>query len=151
MIKGPDIFIDIVKKIHSKNSHLKIVLTGKRRNYIINNLDMLGIKYKYFEMVDIKELNELYNILDLYIVSSRLEGGPQAVLECATTLTPIISSNVGVSEQILSRDSIFDFKNIDTFFDAKPNVEYAKDKVKKFETPKGFGAFIEMFNDLYES
>lgn len=151
LIKGPDIFIEIIKKFYIKNPNLKIVLTGKRRNYIINNLELLGIRYKYFEMVSIKELNELYNILDLYIVSSRLEGGPQAVLECATTLTPIVSSNVGVSEQILSQESIFDYKNINTFFNAKPNVEHAKDKVKNFETPKGFSPFIDMLAGLYES
>ena len=30
-------------------------------------------------------------MLDMYIVSSRLEGGPQAILESALTKTPIIS------------------------------------------------------------
>ena len=30
-------------------------------------------------MVNQQELNELYNCLDLYIVSSRIEGGPRAI------------------------------------------------------------------------
>ena len=52
-------------------------------------------------------LNKLYNLLDLYVVSSRIEGGPQAVLECAVSKTPIISTDVGVASEILSEKSIF--------------------------------------------
>ena len=76
-------------------------------------------------MVNINTLNELYNILDLYIVSSRLEGGPQAIIECATTKTPIISTDVGVASEILHSDSIYTLEN---FENAKPMVEYAYKK-----------------------
>ena len=58
------------------------------------------IPYKYFEMVSLSEINELYNILDIYIVSSRIEGGPQAIVECAISETPIVSTNVGIAPEI---------------------------------------------------
>ena len=74
------------------NANLKVLLAGKRRQYVINELERHGIPYAYFKMASIKDLNELYNILDLYVVSSRLEGGPQAISECAITKTPIIST-----------------------------------------------------------
>ena len=48
-------------------------------------------------MADILLVNKLYNILDLYLVTSRIEGGPQAILECALTKTPILSTDVGVA------------------------------------------------------
>ena len=38
-------------------------------------------------MLTVEQINELYNILDLYIVASRVEGGPQAILECGITKT----------------------------------------------------------------
>ena len=44
-------------------------------------------------------LNELYNVLDLYLVTSRIEGGPTLV-ECGQTKTPILSTNVGIADQI---------------------------------------------------
>ena len=47
----------------------------------------------------------------MYIVSSRLEGGPQAILESALTKTPIISTDVGIASSI-SGDSIFDDNRI---------------------------------------
>ena len=44
-------------------------------------------------MIDQKKMNQLYNILNLYIVSSRVEGGPQSILECSAVNTPIISTD----------------------------------------------------------
>ena len=77
-------------------------MTGKRRNYVITELKKRNIDFKYFEMVDFSKINELYNLLDLYIVSSRFEGGPQSILECAATKTPIISTDVGIAKEILN-------------------------------------------------
>ena len=45
-------------------------------------------------MVNTDQLNELYNCLDLYVVASRVEGGPQAIIECALSKTPIISTDM---------------------------------------------------------
>ena len=58
-------------------------------------------------MAPIDVVNKLYNILDLYLVTSRVEGGPQAIPECGITKTPIISTNVGVASEILHESSIF--------------------------------------------
>ena len=54
--------------------------------------------------------------LTLYIVASRVEGGPQSIPECALTRTPIISTDVGIASNILSSESIF---SMDNFIKAK--------------------------------
>lgn len=151
LIKGPDIFLDIVKNISYQNENLKVILAGKRRDYVIKNLLDLEIDFKYFEMAPTETLNELYNILDIYIVSSRVEGGPQAIVESAITKTPIVSTDVGVASQVLSTKSLFDSSNPDSFFSAKPDIQFANKKVKKYETPQGFNEFISLLSDLYES
>ena len=112
LIKGPDRFFEIIKhywEIDNKKN-MKVVLTGYRRNYIINKLTEQNIPYRYFEKTNIESLNELYNILDLYIVSSRTEGGPQSIVESAITKTPIISTDVGIASEILHEDSLFNMK-----------------------------------------
>ena len=63
LVKGPDIFIDLMKMIYIKNKKLKVILSG--RNYVINKLEEAGIPYKYFEMVPLEVVNKLYNVLDL--------------------------------------------------------------------------------------
>ncbi len=145
LIKGPDQFMTIVKHLNKIKPNLSVVLTGKRRNYIINELKKEKINFSYFEMVDISKLNELYNLLDLYIVSSRVEGGPQAIVECGITKTPIISTNVGIAGDILSKKSIF---NMDNFQEAEPSVEFAYKKSQELTIPKGFQNFITLFESL---
>tara|TARA_B100000131_G_scaffold323042_1_gene379433 strand:- start:8697 stop:9620 length:924 start_codon:yes stop_codon:yes gene_type:complete len=148
LIKGPDVFLDIVKRLFVENKNLKVVLTGTRRNYLIDNFEKLNIPYVYYEMTDLTKLNELYNILDLYLVTSRLEGGPQAILECAISRTPVLSTDVGIASEILNNKSIFD---IDEFELAKVDIEYAYKNSLRFTIPKGMDRYIEMFNEVYES
>ena len=86
---------------------MKVVLTGKRRDYVISELKKNNIPYKYFEMTNFSMMNDLYNILDLYLITSRLEGGPQALVECGQTRTPVISTDVGIAREILGRRLYF--------------------------------------------
>ena len=148
LIKGPDIFIEIVNKLKENRKDLKVVLAGTRRQYVIKQLEKSDIPFKYFEMAKLKKLNDLYNILDLYIVSSRLEGGPQAIVECAVIKCPLISTDVGIAKEILNPKSIYDPNNFKT---AIPDVEYAFRKSKDLSIPNGMINFVKMFRKLYES
>lgn len=145
LIKGPDQLIEILKYYNKKYPNLTILLAGYRRQYIISELEKLNIKYIYFEQTDFTTLNELYNCLDLYIVSSRKEGGPQAILEAAITKTPIISTDVGVASEILDPNSIFNMQN---YYSAKPNTNKAYKNVLKYTDENGFKFFLEMFRDI---
>ena len=148
LIKGPDLLVDILKKIKSENNNLKVVLAGTRRQFVIKKLQELNIDFKYFEMVGIEDLNELYNILDLYIVSSRLEGGPQAILEASLIKTPIISTDVGIASEILHKSSIYVPDNIDK---AEPMVEYAFKNSLDHTIPSGMEKYRQMFRGLNEN
>jgi len=148
LIKGPDIFFDIVKEKFSKNQNIEVILAGKRRQYLINRLTNDNIPFKYFEMVDLKKLNKLYNVLDLYIVSSRIEGGPQAIVECGLTKTPIISTDVGIASEILHKKSIF---NVDNYNNAEPNVEHAYKNSELLTIPNGMKRYIKMFKAINEN
>ncbi len=146
--KGPDQLLEIVTEMIKDKKNIEVVLTGKRRNYLINNFKELGIPFHYFEMVDFDVINDLYNCLDLYIVSSRFEGGPQSVIECGITKTPIISTRVGVAEEILAKESLFDMSN---FKIAKPDIDYAFNKSVQYTIPQGFKEFQNLFSRLNEN
>jgi len=142
--KGPDQLFEIIKAI-SEQKNLFVILAGHRRTYLINLLEENNVPYKYYERVDQASLNELYNCLDLYIVSSRVEGGPQAIFECALSKTPIISTDVGVASEILSKTSIFDMNN---FAMAKPDIEVAYANSQQYLIPKGYESFINLFEEI---
>ena len=96
-------------------------------------------------MAPLKVVNELYNLLDLYIVSSRIEGGPQAILECAASKTPILSTKVGVAPEVLHPESIYE---IDGFANAKINTSYAWEQAQKYFIPDGFQSFLVLFKEV---
>ena len=144
--KGPDRFVKLMHEVKQKHKNLHVLLAGKRRQYIISKLKENNIKYTYYEMPAIENLNELYNCLDLYIVTSRYEGGPQSIFECALTKTPILSTNVGVAPEVLSKDSIFEMEN---FSSATYDIEFALKSVQKYIIPNGFNDFNNMFKEVF--
>ena len=137
--KGPDLFCDIVDSMNKEIADLEVLLAGWRRQYVINRLQESGVKYHYFELPELSTVNELYNCLDLYIVSARCEGGPQSIVECALTKTPIVSTDVGIARNILAEESIYNpLEKL-----GKPNVEVAYNNVKNFLIPTGFAPFLD--------
>ena len=138
---------DIRDFLYENNKNLKVVLSGTRRNYVIRKLNEMSIPFVYFEMASLETMNKLYNILDLYLVTSRVEGGPQAIMECALTKTPILSTNVGIASEILHKNSIF---KVSEFKEAKVNTEYSFQRVQNYIIPNGFENFIKLLKRIYE-
>ncbi|MCG8569105.1 MAG: glycosyltransferase family 4 protein [Spirochaetes bacterium] len=102
LIKGPDIFCDAVEEL-AKNYPIYVFLTGPARGYVIKRLETAGIPYQHKFLENYKEIAEYFNILDLYIISSRVEGGPKAVLECLASGVPVISTKVGMCPDIIQK------------------------------------------------
>ena len=68
------------------------MLGGWRREYVAAQLDKAQIPYKRIELAPITLVRTMYNCCDLYVVSSRYEGGPQAIYEASVMKIPIIST-----------------------------------------------------------
>lgn len=141
--KGPDIFCKSVILLKKKYPNLKVLLTGSRRQFMINELKRNNIEFYYFEMCDFKALNELYNCLDLYIVGSRVEGGPRAINECSLIKVPIFSTNVGIASLLCHSDSIFDMNNVDSIMDCNTDIEYNFSQSQKYTIKN----YMKKFND----
>ena len=58
--KGPDILIEVIKEYQKKYSNIEVVLTGFRRQYVIQELEKINVKYYYFENQSYENLNKLY-------------------------------------------------------------------------------------------
>ena len=130
--KGPDIFIKTIELLRYKHENLQVVLTGRCRQYVMNELKRIGIVYHYFEMCNMKQLNELYNAIDLYIVASRVEGGPRAINEAALTKTSLYSTDVGIATDICHRDSIFDMNKPHTVLECRADTEWNYQQAMKY-------------------
>jgi glycosyltransferase involved in cell wall biosynthesis len=116
--KGPDILAEILNKVYKTKKNIHVVLAGPRRYWIKKKLSQYGIPFTfigkaideddiYLNTLPHSKINILYNLIDLYIVSSRSEGGPKSLLETSATKCEIISSNVGLAEDVLDKRCIY--------------------------------------------
>ena len=119
--KGPDLLVDYLDNLYQNQKNLHVVLAGWRRQYVISRLQGLGIPFTYFERPQHDVINELYQSLDLYPVTSRCEGGPQSLIECGLLSVPVVSRDVGIAKQVLLKESISN--DIKLAKPSVPNVE----------------------------
>jgi glycosyltransferase involved in cell wall biosynthesis len=149
--KGPDIFCNIVKEI-AKSNDVHVLLNGWRRQFVMLELDKNNIQYSYFELPKIEDVVKMYLSTDLYIVGSRVEGGPQSILECAATKTPIVSTNVGIAKDILRTDCIMsdiDNLHIDNLLhSACTAVDYNYKIVQDYSIAKYTKNYDEFFSRI---
>lgn len=150
LIKGPDIFCDYVEFLKKKNDDVEVLLGGWRRQYVQSRLERAGIKYHYFEMAPLDFLKDMYNSLDLYVVGSRIEGGPNALFECGMTKTPIISTRVGVSPELLHQDSLAREYSGESLLQCKPNVDFHWGKMQECKKKLAFSRFRSVLKSLLQ-
>jgi len=114
--KGPGLLINLLKDL-PKDKFI-LLLSGPRRHFVIKECKKYNIPYFYIgqEMPedDIKinalpfrKMPDLYRITDLYLVTSKSEGGPKAVIEATAIKTNIFSTDVGLASDFLEKKNIF--------------------------------------------
>ncbi|QNJ21544.1 glycosyl transferases group 1 family protein [Synechococcus sp. MIT S9220] len=102
LIKGPDLFVKAILHLSTISSRpITVLLTGPSRGYVINNLRENDIRVLHFYPDDFRQLPPFYHALDAYLVSSREEGGPKAVLESMASGIPLVSTAVGQAPDVL--------------------------------------------------
>jgi glycosyltransferase involved in cell wall biosynthesis len=95
LVKGPDVFCDSLELIRSEVPELHVLLSGPARGYVRRRLELAGIPYVHRVLERYRDVGTLYHALDAYLVSSRQEGGPKAVLESMASGVPLVTTRVG--------------------------------------------------------
>ena len=124
-----------------------MLLGGWRRQYVQKRLENANIPYTLFEKTSINTIKDLYNSIDLYIISSRYEGGPQAIIEAANIKTPIISTDVGIASNVLSKNCIIDLQK-DFYLPTKEDIDINYNNVIKLKLSSHGKKFINLFKEI---
>lgn len=95
LIKGPDVFVDTLKILKKDIPEIFVLLSGPARGFVKRGLEEARIPYKHVYLRSYPEVAKLFQTLDLYLVSSRQEGGPKAVLESMASGVPLVTTHVG--------------------------------------------------------
>ncbi|MBA7589444.1 D-inositol-3-phosphate glycosyltransferase [subsurface metagenome] len=101
LVKGPDVFCDVVIEL-SKKYPIYVVLIGPARGYVKKRLKEAGIPFYHKYLEKFQNIVKYYHSLDLYLVTSRDEGGPKAILESMASGIPLVSTNVGMAKDIIN-------------------------------------------------
>lgn len=101
LIKGPDILVEVIAQVRQRVPNLYVLLSGPARGYVRRRLEELRVPYKHVYPREYRDIGTLYHALDVYIVSSREEGGPKAVLEAMASGVPLVTTRVGQAADIV--------------------------------------------------
>jgi glycosyltransferase involved in cell wall biosynthesis len=116
--KGPDLLLEVAVGLHRRRPETVVLLAGPRRHWLRKELRCEKVPCVFVgretdgddypsNILKRGQLNELYQCLDLVVISSRWEGGPYAVLEAALAERPVLSTPVGIARDVLPHEQLF--------------------------------------------
>jgi len=94
-VKGPDIFVETMRILKQRIPELVVLLSGPARGYLKKGLEKNNIPFRHVYLHHYPDIARLYQALDVYVVSSRQEGGPKAILESMAMGVPLVTTRVG--------------------------------------------------------
>lgn len=100
-IKGPDIFLKVVELVN-KQRPIFVLLSAPARGYVKRGLESIGVPYKHILLDDYLQIPNLYQMLDVYLMTSREEGGPKGVLEALACGIPLVATRVGLASDVVT-------------------------------------------------
>jgi glycosyltransferase involved in cell wall biosynthesis len=125
LIKGPDVLVDVLARLRESIPELAVLLTGPARGYVRGELERLGIPYEHMLFRSHRELALAYHALDVYVVTSRQEGGPKATFEAIACGVPLVTTRVGQAQELLTDGNdalLVDVDDVDALVDGVRRV-----------------------------
>lgn len=101
LIKGPDVLLEVVRRLRERVPELVVLVTGPARGYLKAGLERLGVPYRHVLLPDVDAVARAYEAIDLCLVTSRDEGGPRAVLEAMAIGVPLVTTRVGQAPELV--------------------------------------------------
>ena len=100
-IKGPDVLLAVLERLHDRIPELHVLVTGPSRGYVLAGLARLGIAHRHVLLRSVEAVAEPYAAIDVCLVTSRDEGGPRAALEAMASGVPLVSTRVGQAADLV--------------------------------------------------
>jgi glycosyltransferase involved in cell wall biosynthesis len=99
--KGTDIFLKAVEICISLGYKFGVLITGPGWDEVVQRLKGMGVEVHYYPFLPDRLMPSLYNALDIYVSTARIEGGPAPVLESMACGTPVVATPVGIVKDYL--------------------------------------------------
>lgn len=99
-VKAPDVLLRSLRRL-AERFPIFVLLTGPARGYVLAGLRESGIPHRHVFLRRYPDIAAYYRCLDLYLIPSREEGGPKALMECMATGVPLVSTRVGMCADVI--------------------------------------------------
>ena len=84
-----------------KKHKLHVILTGPSRGFVIQKLKKMKVSYEHHLLNNYHDIKKYYSIINVYLVTSREEGGPRSILESMASGALIYSTKVGQAKELI--------------------------------------------------
>lgn len=157
--KGIDTLLELTRLLERDEGKYVLCITGQNWKNVLN-VKSRGIEHHGF--VSRQQLRNLYHGLDAYLITSRIEGGPVTLMEAMATGVPVISTNVGMSRDLilhgqngfLVTESVpEEFYELIAFLRRHSNVaatvaRYARETIESYDWSRIAPIYGEMYHKL---
>jgi glycosyltransferase involved in cell wall biosynthesis len=99
--KGTGVLLDVVRKAATRLPNLHVVMGGPGWDKEVADLRALGVSVSSTGYIRKADIPDLYSALDVYILTSRVEGGPCTVFEAMACETAVVSTRVGAVPELI--------------------------------------------------
>jgi len=99
--KGTGVMLDVIRQAALQLPNLHVVIGGPGWESEVAKLQSLGISVSATGYIRKSDLPALYSALDVYLLTSRVEGGPCTVFEAMACETAVVSTRVGVVPELI--------------------------------------------------
>lgn len=129
--KGTDVLLETVRRAAQRLPNLHVVLGGPGWETEVAELQRLGVSVSATGYIRKSELPTLYSALDVYLLTSRIEGGPCTVFEAMACETAVVATRVGAVPDLIV-DGVngysADIDDIEALVDAIVSIGSSKQK-----------------------
>ena len=134
-IKGFDLFLKIIEKIHKNNQNIKFLVVGEGSLYRMLQDFKKQIPIKHYHRVPHERMKEIYNQSKILLNTSRYEGMSTTILEAMACGVYIIASKVGGTPEIVKDEKygyLFEINKLDLASDHCLKIYKNQNMLDKF-------------------
>jgi glycosyltransferase involved in cell wall biosynthesis len=103
--KGPDVAIDAFARTALAGASLAVIGTGPDEASLRARAEVLGVADRVLWCGAVPDAGRFFPAFDAFLLSSRTEGAPMALLEAIASTVPVVATRVGGVPDIVDGDS----------------------------------------------